>query len=167
MRKFFLFAAVGLVIFTSALIFALRWAIVTGRAKHQAADAEYHTEQNIRVIYHAQREYYVRHQYLGFPCTFSTLTSGPDPLLDGTFASGHVDGYTFSFSNCKHEENVGFNGNLTYRLTATPDPGSTILLPTYCVDDDVENIPPGEYVMDRPVILSGAPGSSACTQPIP
>jgi hypothetical protein len=163
MRKLFLFAAVTLVIVAFALIVALYWAIVTGRAKRQRADVEYHTEQNIRTIYHAEREYYVNNEHLGFTCSFSTLTAQPDHFLYTTFSSGHVDGYTYTFSNCKHEENVGFNGNLTYQLTATPDPGITTLpLPTYCVDDDVDSIPRGEYVEDRPRIVSSAPGSSDC-----
>jgi hypothetical protein len=159
MRKLLLVLAVGFII---AAVLGLRWAILTGRSKRQTADAEYHTIQNIRTIYHAQREYYVNHEYLGFPCIFSTLTAGPNQLLDSRFASGHVDGYTFTFSNCKHEENVGFNGNLTYHLTAVPDPGSKLPLPTYCVDDDVDSIPRGEVVFEHPPILTSAPGSTAC-----
>jgi hypothetical protein len=154
-------------IFLIAAFFGLRWAVLTGRAKREAADTEYHTDQNIRTIYHAQRQYYINHEFLGFPCTFSALTTGPDPLLDSKFATGHVDGYTFTFSNCKHEENIGFNGNLTYRLTATPDSGGTIPLPTYCVDDNVDNIPRGEVVFEHPPIVSSAPGSTPCIEPLP
>ena len=165
MRKILLVTLIFAAGFAIAVFFGLRWAILTGRAKRQRADVEYHAEQNIRTIYHAQREYYVHNEHLGFPCTFSTLTAKPDQLLDDKFASGHVDGYTFTFSNCKHEENPGFNGYLTYRLIATPDPGITTLpLPTYCVDDDVDSIPRDEVVFEHPPIVTAPPGSSACTQ---
>jgi hypothetical protein len=162
MRKILLVLVAGFVI---ATVFGLRWAILTGRAKHRQADAEYHADQNIRAIYHAQREYYVNHEYLGFPCSFSTLTASPDQLLDSRFSSGNVDGYIFTFSNCKHEENIGFNGNLSYRLTATPIPVDGLTLHTFCVDDNVDSIPRGEVVFEHPGITASAPGSTACAEP--
>jgi len=164
MRKVLLVTLILVTGLAIAAFFGLRWAILSGRAKRQAADAEYRIDRDLRIIYHAEREYYVHHEYFGFVCTFSALTAKPDQLLDEKFATGHADGYTFAFSACKHEENVGFNGNLTYRLTATPDPGSEVPLPTYCVDDDVDSIPRGEYVQDRPPIVASKPGSSSCTQ---
>jgi len=162
MRKVLLVLAVGFVI---AAFFGLHWAILTGRAKRQRADAEYYALQNLRGIYHAERQYYANHEFLGFTCALSTLGGKPDQFLDDTLASGHAGGYTFTLSNCKHEENVGFNGNLTY-LTASPDPGSPFPLRTFCVEDDVDSIPRGEVIFDHPQILASAPGSSTCTQPL-
>jgi hypothetical protein len=156
-----------LLVFIGSMIVVLTLVIDTGRANHQKADAIYHTLQNIHTIYHAEREYYINHEFLGFPCTFTTLVAKPDQLLDDKFDSGHVDGYTFTFSHCKHEENIGFNGNLTYHLTAMPDPGGAISLPTFCVDDNVDSIPRGEVVFDNPPIITAPPGSSACTRPLP
>jgi len=151
-------------IFLIAAFFGLRWAILTGRTKHRQVDAEYHADQNLRAIYHAQREYYVNHEFLGFPCAFSTLTASPDQLLDSRFSSGNVDGYTFTFSNCKHEENIGFNGNVSYSLTATPVPIDGLTLRTFCMDDNINDIPRGEVVFEHPHIISSAPGSTACDQ---
>jgi hypothetical protein len=149
-----------------AVVFAMRWAIVTGRAKRQRADAEYEAIQHIRTIFHAQRQYFVSNEYLGFTCTLSTLSAKPDQFLDDKFAAGHADGYTFTLSDCRHDQYVGFNGNLAYRLTATPDPGSALPLRTFCTDDDIANIPRGEVVFDHPRILASTPGSSICTQPL-
>jgi hypothetical protein len=171
---------VAIILALSALVvFALfmHWAIVTGHAKRQREDAEYYALKDIRVIFHAQREYYANNQFLGFPCTLQVLGGMPkagapqtDPtptaaqLLDDSLASGHADGYTFTLSQCTHLENVGFNGNTAYHLTATPDhPGWS----SFCVDDDVERLVPGEYTQDNPDIRTDPSGGAHCTQPAP
>jgi len=165
------------VVILAAVVLFLRWAIVTGHAKRQREDAEYHALQDVRIIFHAQREYYVNNQFLGFPCTLQVLGGMPkegapqtDPtskaaqLLQDDLASGHADGYTFTLSQCTHLEIVGFNGYTTYHLKATPDhPGWS----SFCVDDDVERLVPGEYTLDNPNILMDPTGGANCTQPAP
>jgi hypothetical protein len=164
---------------SALVVFALfvHWAIITGRAKRQRADAEYQAVQDIRLIFHAQREYYARNQYLGFPCTLQVLGGMPkadapqtDPtttaaqLLEDPLASGHANGYTFALSQCTHVENVGFNGSTTYHLTAVPDhPGSS----GFCVDDNVDFLVPGELVYDNPDIRMDPTGGANCTQAAP
>ena len=161
----------------AALVLAIRHGIIVGHAKRQREDAEYYALKDIRVIFHAQREYYANNQYLGFPCTLKVLGGMPkdgapqtDPtstaaqLLQDDLASGHADGYTFTLSQCTHVENVGFNGSTTYHLTAVPDhPGWS----GFCVDDDVERLVPGEYTEDNPNILMDPTGGTNCTQSAP
>lgn len=161
----------------AALFLAIRHGVIVGHAKRQREDAEYHALQDIRVIFHAQREYYANNQFLGFPCNLQVLggmpkagapqtdpTSAAAQLLEDSLASGHADGYTFTLSRCTHLENVGFNGNTTYHLTANPDhPGWS----SFCVDDDVERLVPGEYTLDNPDIRMDPTGGANCIQPAP
>jgi hypothetical protein len=160
--------------------FFVHWFITAGHARRARLDAEYHADQDIRTIFHAQREYYVQYPHLGFPCSLKVLGGIPAPgapqsestytaaqLLDDRLASGHADGYVFSFSQCTRVENIGFNGYTDYRLAVVPDATSPPGVHSFCVDDTVQNLTPGEVVFDHPNIQMFPAGTDPCTQPLP